>query len=78
MLIDAVSSSKFITQKKSRELIDKLLTLTTEFNAEQLLRHVYVEGRLKSENENGYYIVDKINEAIDTSRKIRVQYAIRD
>ncbi len=75
VLIDAVSSSKFITEKKSKELIEKLLSLTSEHSAAQLRRHVYVEGRVKSENEKGYYIVDVINEAIDMQRKIRFQYA---
>ena len=75
VLIDAVSSSKFITERKSKLLIDKLLSLTSEHNAEQLRRHVYVEGRVKSDNEKGYYIVDQINDAIDTGRKIRFQYA---
>ena len=75
VLIDAVSSSKFITQKKSRELIEKLLSLTSEHSAAQLRRHIYVEGRVKSENEKGYYIVDIINEAIDSGIKIRFQYA---
>jgi predicted DNA-binding transcriptional regulator YafY len=75
ILIDAVSSSKFITKRKSEELIDKLLTLTSEQHAEQLRRHVYVNDRVKSENEKGYYIVDTINEAIDKHRKIRFQYA---
>lgn len=75
VLIDAVSSSKFITQKKSRELIEKLLSLTSEHGADQLRRHIYVEGRVKSENEKGYYIVDVINEAIDLGRKIKFQYA---
>ena len=75
VLIDAISSSKFITKKKSEELIDKLLSLTSEHGAAQLRRHVYVEGRVKSDNEKGYYIVDAINEAIDTGHKIRFQYA---
>ena len=75
VLIDAISSSKFITKKKSEELIEKLLSLTSEHGAAQLRRHVYVEGRVKSDNEKGYYIVDAINEAIDTGHKIRFQYA---
>ena len=75
VLIDAISSSKFITEKKSKELINKLLSLTSEHSAAKLRRHVYVEGRVKSDNEKGYYIVDVINEAIDTQSKIRFQYA---
>ncbi|MBR1757720.1 MAG: WYL domain-containing protein [Lachnospiraceae bacterium] len=75
IMIDAVSSSKFITEKKSKILIEKLLSLTSDYKAKQLRRHIYVDGRVKSENEKGYYIVDRINEAIDTGRKIRFQYA---
>ena len=75
ILIDAVSSSRFITKKKSEALIEKLLSLTSEHDAERLRRHVHVEGRVKSENEGGYYIVDAVNEAIDRNRKIRFQYA---
>lgn len=74
VLIDAISSSKFITAKKSRELIRKLTTLTSEYNAEKLRRHVIVEGRVKSENERGYYILDAVNTAIDKNCKIRFQY----
>ena len=73
-LIDAVSSSKFITKKKSRELIRKLTTLTSEHNAEKLRRHISVEGRVKSDNEQGYYILDAVNTAIDRGCKIRFQY----
>ena len=78
LLTDAISSSRFITQRKSDELITKLLTLTSVANAAKLRRHVYVSGRAKSENEQGYYIVDAIHEAIDTRRKIRFIYTDYD
>lgn len=74
VLVDAISSSKFITQRKSDELIAKLLTLSNSQNAAKLRRHIYVAGRAKSDNENGYYIVDAINDAIDTKRKISFRY----
>lgn len=75
ILIDAVSSSRFITEKKSQELIEKLLTLTTKEQASQMRRHVQAEGRIKTENEAGYHIVDLINEAIECGCKIRFQYS---
>ena len=75
VLIDAISSSEFISERKSRELIDKILTPTTEHEAGKLRRHVQVEGRVKSDNERGYYIVDVINDAIDRGCKIKFQYA---
>lgn len=74
ILVDAISSSKFITQRKSDELITKLLMLTSSQNVAKIRRHIYVAGRVKSDNENGYYIVDAINEAIDNKRKISFRY----
>lgn len=78
LLTDAISSSRFITQRKSDELITKLLTLISAANAAKLRRHIYVSGRVKSENEQGYYIVDAIHKAIDTCRKIRLIYTDYD
>ena len=66
VLIDAVESSKFITQKKSRLLVDKLLKLTNETK--------HTSGRVRSGNEKGYYIVDAINEAINTGKRIYFLY----
>ena len=54
LLIDAVQSSKFITEKKSESLIEKLISLTSETNADKLKRSVHITGRVKSENEKGY------------------------
>ncbi len=74
ILADAVASSKFITQRKSEALIAKLLALTNTQNANMLRRHISVSGRVKSDNESGYLIVDKINQAIDLKRKISFKY----
>ena len=74
ILIDAVASAKFIPEKKSKGLIQKLTSLTSVYNAEGLRRHVTVEGRVKAENEKIYYILDAVNEAIDKGCKIRFQY----
>lgn len=51
LLIDAVESSKLITQKKSSELIRKLTTLTSRNQANELNRHIYVDDRVKPESE---------------------------
>lgn len=78
ILIDALSSAKFITEEISQALIAKLLSLTTADNARLLRRHVTVEGRVKSENRLGYYSVDVINTAIDLRRKIYFKYTDYD
>lgn len=74
LLIDAVLASKFITERKSEQLINKLLTLVPVMDALKLRRHVFVSGRVKSDNERGYYIVDAVNDAIDSGNKISFLY----
>lgn len=74
LLIDAISSSKFITEQKSEQLINKLLTFVTVHSAVKFRRYIYASDRVKSDNERGYYIVDAINEAIDARHKISFCY----
>ena len=71
---DAVESSKFITEKKSRALINKIHSLTSEGQVSKLKRNNYVAGRIKPDNEQIYYIVDTINDAINDGKKISFQY----
>lgn len=78
VLIDAISATKFITSRKSEELINKIMSLTTRENAQKLRRNIQVDGRVKTDNQRGYYIVDRINEAIDTRRKISFFYTDYD
>jgi len=74
LLVDAVQSSRFITSKKSDELIQKLSTLTSVAQAKQLKRQVYVSGRAKSFNEAAYYSVDAVHAAINDGKKIKFHY----
>lgn len=74
LLVDAIQSSKFITEKKSQELIKKLGTLVSVHEAKQLKRQVYVAGRAKAINENIFYNVDAIHKAIEENKKVRFRY----
>ena len=74
LLVDAVQSSKFITEKKSYELINKIKALTDNHSAVALQREVYITNRVKSSNEKIYYNIDKIHQAIAEHRKISFQY----
>ena len=74
LLVDAVQSSRFITQKKSRKLIHKIERLAGRREAKQLQRQVYVAGRIKTENESIYYNVDHIHKAIQENCQITFQY----
>lgn len=74
LLVDAVQSSKFITHKKSNELIKKLENLSSVYDAKKLQRQVVVSNRVKTLNEKIYYNIDSIHEAINSGRKISFYY----
>ena len=74
LLIDAVQSSRYLTEKKSRELIEKLCQLCNEYDAKLMRRNVLVSGRVKSMNESIYYNVDAIQDAIARDKQIRFRY----
>lgn len=74
LLVDSVQSAKFITEKKSKELIKKLEALVSKYEAKHLQRQVVISGRVKTMNESIYYNVDAIHEAISSDRQIRFQY----
>ncbi len=74
LLVDAVSSAKFLTVKKSEDLIKKIEKLTNRHNAKELQRQVYVINRAKTANESVYYSVDLIHSAIAGDKKVKFKY----
>ncbi len=74
LLVDAVQSSRFITQKKSNKLIKKLESLASQYQASALQRQVFVSGRVKNENESAYYSVDALYQAIAADKMVSFQY----
>ena len=74
LLVDSVQSAKFITAKKSNELIKKIEGLASKYEASQLHRQVFVAGRIKTMNESIYYNVDRIHTAIAENSRITFQY----
>lgn len=74
LLVDAVQSSKFITESKSNKLIKKIESLASIHEAKSLHRQVYVANRIKTTNESVFYTVDDIQKAISENTKISFQY----
>lgn len=74
LLVDAVQSSRFITTRKSRELIKKLEQIAGKHDAGKLQRQVYVAGRVKTENESIYYNIDNLHRAIQENKQISFTY----
>ncbi|MFI3325648.1 MAG: WYL domain-containing protein [Clostridia bacterium] len=74
LLVDAVQSSKFITESKSRQLIKQIQSLCSVYQAETLQSQVNVSGRVKTSNETIYYNIGNIYSAIADDKKISFNY----
>lgn len=74
LLVDAVQSSRFITERKSNSLIRKIESMASRYEAKQLQRQVVVADRIKAMNESIYYNVDKIHAAIALNQQILFRY----
>ena len=73
-LVDAIQSSKFISENKTKELIKKLEKSISIYDAKLLNREVKVTGRVKNMNESIYYVVDAIHTAISENKAIKFKY----
>ena len=77
LLMDAVLSAGFITRKKSTQLVGKLQELCSKHQATELNRQVYIDKRKKHKNEEIYYSIDLINQAVAAKKQITFDYARR-
>ena len=74
LLVDAVQASKFISEKRSNELISKIEKQASKYQAKELHRQVYVTNRVKTDYESVYYNIDDINLAINEYSQIEFDY----
>lgn len=74
LLVDAVSSSRFISAGKSENLIEKLTSLASVYQKEQITPRIFTADRIKTDNPQLYYVVDKLIEAVLSGKKVRFQY----
>ena len=74
MLVDAVSSARFLSDKKSQELIERLSTFASAFQKEKLQARIQATDCVRSDNPNVFIISDKITSAIDSDKMIEFQY----
>ena len=73
-MIDAIESARFIPKEKSAALVKRIGSLTSCHNTEKLVRNVDVENRIKADNEKVYYIMEALNEAINSRKTVSFQY----
>ena len=74
LLVDAVSSSRFISTGKSDVLIRKISSIASVYQQEQITPRIYTTDRIKTDNTQLYYVVDKLIEAVQQKKKVRFQY----
>lgn len=74
LLVDAVQSSRFLTEKKCQHLVSRIKRLASKHQAKQLSKQMHVEGRIRMQNESIYYNVDAIQTAIRDRRRVRFKY----
>ncbi len=74
LLVDAVQSSKFITESKSMSLIGRIEKLGSVHQARQLRHQVWVRGRIKTMNESVFANIDRISAAIESNKQITFRY----
>ena len=78
LIIDAVAACKFISGRESRKLSAKLIKLAGNSHADELKRNGSAEGRVRTTNEKTCLIIDAVNTAINTRKKIAFRYYTYD
>lgn len=77
LLIDAVTSAGFITPGKTENLVHKLESLVSVEQAKGLVSQVYCKSENKCKNEEIYYVIDNLHEAIVRRKKVKFVYRRR-
>lgn len=77
LLCDAVRSAKFISAKKTRELLGKLNSMLSVYQAKRRENAVFFATADKCGNEELYYSIDKISSAIESKKQIKLEYSSR-
>ena len=74
LLVDAVSSSRFISAARSEQLIGKLTAMASEYEKEQITPRIFTKDRIKANNPHLYYVVDMLIRAVQNKKRVRFQY----
>lgn len=77
LLCDAVQAADFISAKKTKQLVEKILMQASISKAEKIKKQVYVDNRQKCSNEEIYYIIDMLDDAINSKKMVSIIYRKR-
>ncbi len=78
LLVDALQSTRFLTQEKCDELVVKIKQLTSSPQQEFLEKRIHVQGRIKMQEESIFHNVDLVQEALAQKRKLSFYYFKHD
>ncbi len=74
LMVDAVSSAPFITEKKTAELTEKLLSFLSYYQRNNMRSQISQKNRIKLSNEQIYYVIDELNRAINEKKRVEFDY----
>ena len=74
LLSDAVCSARFLTKKKTDELLRKIESLAGKHNAQLIHNQLFASEKIKSLNERIYLNIDAIQRAISEKKQISFKY----
>lgn len=77
LLCDAIQAANFISQKKTKQLLEKIYSLVSVSQSEKIKNQVYVDNRPKCTNESLYYTIDKLDRAIQNNKQVKIVYRKR-
>jgi len=77
LLSDAVQAADFITKSKTKQLVEKIESMTSVYSADTLKKQVYIDNRAKSTNETVFYVIDALDTAIKSGKKVSFNYTRR-
>ena len=78
LLIDAVVSSRFISARESRKLIDKLSSQASIWQEQDLEPRITIDERVKALETRINYTIDMLNSAIEQKGQVKFQYTEYD
>lgn len=77
LLCDAVQAADFISKAKTKRLIERIESFASVHQAAALKKQIYIDSRIKCENEKIYYFIDMLDSAIKNEKKVKISYARR-
>lgn len=77
LLGDAVRTAKFISAKKTRELTAKLNGMLSNYERSAREKGIYINSIGKTKNEEIFYNIDALSEAIKNGHKVALKYGSR-